>query len=108
MLTYDLAASLGPVLLISLAALGVAFYFVRPAPPDTIIISSGPDGSQYRTAAEQYRRILERNGIHLEILPSRGALDNLQRLRNEDEDVDVGFVQGGLACDDGKAGLVSL
>ena len=36
----DLAATLGPVLLISLIALWVAFHYVRPAPPDTIIITN--------------------------------------------------------------------
>ena len=93
----DLAASFGPVVLMSVAALGVAFYFVRPAPPDTITISSGPEGSSFQRYAEQYAKILARNGVHLEILPSHGALENLRRLKDENIDVDVGFVQGGLS-----------
>src|SRR4029079_3494410 len=105
----DLAASLGPVVLISAAALCVAFYFVRPAPPSTITLTSGPDGSSFRRFADQYAKILARNGIHLEVLPSRGALENLQLLRDADVDVDVGFVQGGLSTGgEEDQGLVSL
>ena len=48
----DLAATLGPILLVSLLAIWVAFKFVRPAPPDTIILSSGPGGSTFATTAE--------------------------------------------------------
>jgi TRAP-type uncharacterized transport system substrate-binding protein len=105
----DLAASLGPIVLLSAAAIGVALYFVRPAPPDTIRLTSGPDGSSFRRFADQYAKILAKNGIHLEILPSRGALENLQRLRDPDVDVDVGFVQGGLSTGgDEDQDLVSL
>jgi hypothetical protein len=105
----DLAASLGPVVLISAAAIGVALYFVRPAPPSTITITSGPDGSSFRRFADQYAKILEKNGIHLKVLPSRGALENLQRLKDPDTEVDVGFVQGGLAAaEEADEGLASL
>ena len=105
----DLAATLGPVLLISLAAFWVAFHFVRPAPPDTITITSGVDGSTFRTNAEQYAKILARNGVTLKILPSGGSLENLKRLSNPDFNVDVGFVQGGLSGTVDKSDeLVSL
>lgn len=105
----DLAASLGPVLLISMIAIWIAFRFVRPAPPDTIIITSGADGSILRTTAERYARILARNGVKLEILPSEGALANLKRLSDPAFKVDVGFVQGGLAGSVDKSDeLVSL
>src|SRR5512137_828087 len=68
----DLVASLGPVLLVSVVAIWIAVHFVRPAPPDTIVITSGPEGSIGRTTAEKYRKILARNGEKLEILSSEG------------------------------------
>ena len=37
-----------------------------------------------------------------DILPSDGALENLQRLRNPKFKVDVGFVQGGLATEEDR------
>ncbi len=104
----DLAASLGPVLLVSLVAIWIAVHFVRPAPPDTIIITSGPEGSIGRTNAEKYRKILARNGVKLEILPSEGSLENLRRLADPKVNVDVGFVQGGLSELVDTSRLVSL
>ncbi len=98
----------GVVLLIAVAALWLAFKFVRPAPPDTIIITSGLKGSSFDGAAEKYRVILERNGVKLKILQSEGALDNLRRLRDPEFKVDVGFVQGGLLVDGDAGNLVSL
>ena len=104
----DLAVSLGPILLLSAAAVWVAFWFVRPAPPDTITLTSGPEGSQFHSAAEKYRKILERNDIQLEVQTSRGALENLNRLSDPEVEVDVGFVQGGLAAGRNTEELVSL
>ena len=104
----DLAASLGPVLLVSVVAIWIAVHFVRPAPPDSIIITSGSEGSIDRTTAERYRTILVRNGIKLEILPSQGSLENLKRLADPKFNVDVGFVQGGLSNLVDASSLVSL
>jgi hypothetical protein len=104
----DLAVTLGPILLLSIIAIWIAFRFVRPAPPDTIFITSGPDGSFFRNAAERYRKILARNDVNLEILPSHGALENLKRLSDPEFQVDVGFVQGGLAAGLDTDELVSL
>lgn len=104
----DLAASLGPVLLVSVVAIWIAVHFVRPAPPDTIVITSGPEGSIGRTTAEKYRKILARNSVKLEILSSEGSLENLKRLADPKFTVDVGFVHGGLAELADTSGLVSL
>ena len=104
----DLAITLGPILLLSTIAIWIAFWFVRPAPPDTIVITSGPDGSQFRNTAERYRKILARNDVALEILPSHGGLENLKRLSDPEFQVDVGFVQGGLAAGLDTDELVSL
>jgi len=104
----DLVATLAPIVLASIIAIAVAFHFVQPAPPSTITISSGPDGSIFRSAAEKYRAILARNGIKLEILPSEGSLDNLRRLTDANTRVDVGFVQGGVATSSDIGNVVSL
>jgi len=104
----DLAVSLGLVLPVSVVAIGIAFHFVRPAPPSTITMASGPEGTVLWTHAEQYRKILARNGVTLKILSSEGSLDNLKRLSAPNSDVDVGFVQGGLSSLVEAGNLVSL
>jgi TRAP-type uncharacterized transport system substrate-binding protein len=104
----DLATTLGPILLLSLAGIWFAIRFVRPAPPDSITIITGADDSTFSIAADKYRNILARNGITLKILPSQGSLENLKRLNDPSFQVDVGFVQGGVVGGVPVDGLVSL
>jgi TRAP transporter TAXI family solute receptor len=104
----DLAVTAGPLILITVIVIGAAYWFVRPAPPDTITITSGPTGSTFRLNAEKYQKILARNGVKLQILPSDGSLDNLKRLADPGYRVDVGFVQGGVSAGMTLDKLVSL
>lgn len=97
-----------PVLLVAVLAAWLAVKFVRPAPPDVIYLIGGPEGSSYRTTAEKYRKIIQRNGVKVEIVPSQGSLDNLRLLADRTFRVDVAFVQGGLAEGIDISGLVSL
>jgi TRAP transporter TAXI family solute receptor len=104
----DLVVSVGPIMLLTAIVIGTAFWIVRPAPPDTITIAGGPDGSTFRVTAEKYRKILARNGVKLRILQSEGSLDNLRMLSNPAVKVDVGFVQSGVSKGMDLERLVSL
>lgn len=104
----DLVVTAGPVLLITVLAIGAAYWFVQPAPPRTISIASGPEGSTFRLTAEKYRKILARNGVELRIVPTDGSLENLRMLNDPAKHVDVGFVQGGLTDGVNVDKLVSL
>jgi TRAP-type uncharacterized transport system substrate-binding protein len=73
------------------------YWFFRLAPPRTLVISSGPEGSAFQTNAVKYRNILARQGVNLQILPSEGSLQNLQRLYDPTTHVDIAFVQGGIS-----------
>src|SRR3954454_3940758 len=74
------------------------FLFFYLAPPKTITITTGPEGSAFQTTAMKYRKILMRNaGVDLKIVPSGGSAENLQRLNDPKSAVDVGFVQGGIS-----------
>ena len=104
----DLAETLVPVLILSALAVIAALHYVRPAPPRTLTISSGPEHSTFRTTAERYRDILARSGITLKILPSKGSLDNLNRLKDPGAGVDIGLVQAGVAGTGDGGDVVSL
>jgi hypothetical protein len=100
--------SLGAILFVILVVLAAVFWFFHSAPPDTLTITSGPEGSAFRTNAEKYREILLRSRVKLKILPSEGALQNLERLSDPAFHVDIGFVQGGVAKGVNIDNLVSL
>ena len=104
----ELVAMVGFLVLITLVVIGAAYWFLRPAPPNTITIASGPNGSTFLLTAERYRKILARNRVKLQILPSKGSLDNLKMLNNSVYRVDVGFVQGGVSTGMTVDKLVSL
>ena len=93
---WDLAHTLGPILLVSAAAIWLALHFVRPAPPRTLTMSGGPKGSSFETYAVRYRSILAENGIDLRIIPSAGSLQNLDRLSDPHSHVDIALVQAGI------------
>jgi TRAP-type uncharacterized transport system substrate-binding protein len=94
----DLGLSFGPILLVSAAAIYLAVRLIQPAPPNTLTIAAGPNGSSFWNAAEHYKAILARNGVTLKVLETQGSLDNLQRLEDPHVHVDVGFVQGGMSA----------
>jgi TRAP-type uncharacterized transport system substrate-binding protein len=96
------------ILSISAAVLLAVFWFFESAPPKTIIITSGTEGSSFQTNAERYQSILARDGVTLKILHSQGSAENLKRLRDASFPVDIGFVQGGVTNVTGGASLVSL
>jgi TRAP-type uncharacterized transport system substrate-binding protein len=104
----DLWATLIPVVLLIGVALWITLKFVQPAPPSTITITSGPEGSSFASFALRYQKILARQGVRLKILPSHGSLENLQRLADWSQDIDIGFVQGGLAGQADVGQLYSL
>ena len=90
-----LPISIGVVVVISLVAATLAFVFLSAAPPTTLTMTSGPDGSSFRLVAEQYRKILARDGVTLKLVPSKGSGDNLARLADPKSGVDIGFIVGG-------------
>lgn len=76
-------------------ALGVVAYAVaRALPPSHIRIAAGPvGGSFYQTAAE-YRKIVERKGYRVEIVPFQNTDEIGAEVRDPREHFDIGFVAG--------------
>jgi len=95
-------------LVIAAIAASTFVWILRSAPPDRIVLTTGPEGSSFQRWAREYQQRLASHGVTLEILPSAGALENLQRLQNPDTQVDLGFVPGGLADEESRTRLVSL
>ena len=101
-------ASFAAALMVGAVLLLAVFWFVRAAPPKSLVITAGTPGSSFETNAYKYREILARSGITLQIMPSHGSRENLERLGNPAAHVDVGFVQAGASNSPNGAKLVSL
>jgi TRAP transporter TAXI family solute receptor len=105
---HELAAVALPVALIVAAAFWAAYKFVEPAPPRTVVMSTGAEGGAYHAFGQRYQAILARDGVRLELRTSSGAVENLARLNDPASDVSLAFVQGGLATAKDAPELVAL
>lgn len=105
---HGLVVSIGVILAIGLTiSLGV-FTFFNTAAPTALTITSGPEGSSFSRNAEKYKKILAKEGVTLNILPSEGSKENLKRLLDPKTKVDVGFVLGGEVEKTNVDSLMSL
>jgi TRAP-type uncharacterized transport system substrate-binding protein len=95
------------LLMVFVIAVGI-FAFVNATAPTSITITSGPAGSSFARNAERYKKILEREGVKVHILPSEGSVENFKRLNDPKVKVDVGFVLGGSVNGANTERLVSL
>lgn len=108
--TFGFNATLASIVACALVLVGLlaVYWFIRSAPPHTLVVSTGPAGSSFQRYADSYAKILAKKGVTLQARPSQGSLENLQRLTSRQSDVDIGFVIGGLAGDTNLEDLVSL
>ena len=91
----DLLVSIGPFALLTVALLGLAYWWLDPNPPKRVVLATGPAQSAYDAFGKRYADALRRYGITVELLPTEGSSNNLELLRNGK--ADLGFVQGGSA-----------
>ena len=90
----DLFATAWWIVLVAGIGFAFAYQFVEPAPPKTIVITTGGESGAYYQFAKRYATILARNGITLEVKASAGSLQNIDRLKADE--AQVAFVQGGV------------
>ena len=86
-----------PLLLLLVAGFWGASRFIQPAPPDTLTLSSGADGGAYQRFAALYADVLSRYDVKLVEQPSGGSIDNINRLRDTEQELDAAFFQAGTA-----------
>lgn len=79
---------------------GVAFYFVDPAPPREITLATGVEGGAYDAFARKLAARLERDGLTVHLRSTKGSVENLQLLQAPDNDVSIALVQSGIVRDD--------
>ncbi len=91
----DLLVSAGPLVLLTVGLLVLAYWWLDPNPPGRVVLATGPAQSAYDEFGKRYAKALAANGIEVVLLPSEGSSANLQLLR--DGKADLGFVQGGSA-----------
>ena len=90
-----LAASFCVVGIVSL----LLIYFI-PAPPSKVTMATAFKGSSFEYYGRQYREILARSNVELELRETVGAVENVKLLQDPKSGVQIAFVLGGVS--DGK------
>ncbi len=72
------------------------FQFVEPAPKSHLTIAAGSPSGAYYSYALRYKALLEKQGLKVDVLQTKGSVDNIKRLTAKDSNVDLAFVQGGI------------
>ena len=100
-----------PVLLLTAAGFWLAYQFVEPAPPKLITVATGSKEGAYHAYAERLRFVLARDGVELDILETKGSVENIGLLERGENPVDLAFVQSGtgaVAAGESLRSLASL
>ena len=100
-----------PTVTIAVTAVAIAIAAVvmlRTMPPHAITMATGGEGGAYYELGRRYRAELERAGVEVRLVPTRGSLENLALLRDPKSGVSVGLVQGGTMREEDAAELQSL
>lgn len=85
-----------PALLLVIAAFWLTAQFVQPAPPSTFKITTGSETGAYFALAKRYAEIIGREGITVEVVASKGSVENLARLKDAGAGYAAAFLQGGI------------
>ena len=112
----ELALTVGPFVLLAVALLAGAYYFLKPTPPKRVVLATGSEQGAYAAFGKRYQEELQRHGIEVVLRPTAGSRENLRLLRDPKQDVQFAFVQGGSSAaqptpkeeEDEKMPLMSL
>lgn len=86
----------GPAAILVVALFATAIRFVAPPPPKVLRFAAGPRDGFYYEDAMAYKLALAPEGVDVILVKTQGAVDNLHKLIEEPQSVDVALVQGGL------------
>ena len=91
----DMIILLIPGLLLTIGIGWMGFAMMRPAPPDTLVIAGGQEGSSFENNAKKYAELIAKHGIKVKIVTTDGSEENLDLLQKENGTVD--FEQGDVS-----------
>ncbi len=87
-----------PALTVLLLILIGALWIADPAPPRHVMMATGPVGSSNEALGKKYQAYFAERGITLELVPTEGSVENVQRLQDQKDPVMAAFVMAGAAA----------
>lgn len=97
-----------PIIVLVIAASWLIVHLLSPAPPNKIVILSGPKGSNFYDDANQYAKMIRKHGVNVEVVVTTGSEQNLELLLNKKSKADVGFIKNSSTIKESAKNIVSL
>jgi TRAP transporter TAXI family solute receptor len=104
----ELALIVGPGVLLIVASLWFASFFIQPAPPKRIAIATAGETGSYYAIGQRYAAMLRESGITLDVVATAGSDENVKRLSKPGSGVQVALLQGGTTNAKESPELISL
>ena len=86
-----------PLLLFLLIILMGIWWYADPPPPNRVLLATGSPGGSYEALGKKYEEYFASKGVTLELVPTMGAQENIDRLEDRKDPVQAAFVQAGVA-----------
>lgn len=97
-----------PVLILLLTILMGIWWYADPPPPRQVQIATGATGSSNELLGKRYAEFFAKKGITLELVPTAGAQENINRLSDRADKLQAAFVQAGVVSTLDVTGIQSL
>lgn len=97
-----------PLLLLLLAILMGIWWYADPPPPRWVLMATGSAGGSYESLGKKYADYFAKKGVTLELVPTMGAQENIERLADRKDPVQAAFVQASVAHTKEVKGVQSL
>ena len=97
-----------PLLILLLTILMGVWWYADPPPPKHVLMATGSAGGSYEALGKKYVEFFKQKGITLELVATTGAQENIDRLSDRNDPVQVGFVQAGVEHAKEVTGIQSL
>jgi TRAP-type uncharacterized transport system substrate-binding protein len=97
-----------PLLILLLLILLGVWWYADPPPPRHVLLATGSPGGSYEALGKKYAAFFKEKGITLELVPTMGAQENINRLSDRDDPLQAAFVQAGVDYAKEAKGIQSL
>jgi TRAP-type uncharacterized transport system substrate-binding protein len=97
-----------PILLLLLCILMGIWWYADPPPPRHVLLATGSSGSSYEDLGKKYAEFFKEKGITLELVETKGAQENIDRLADRNDPLQAAFVQAGVDYAKDSTGIQSL
>lgn len=97
-----------PLLILLATILMGIWWYADPPPPKHVQLATGSPGGSYEVLGKKYAEYFAKRGVTLELVPTLGAQENINRLADRNDPIQAAFVQAGVVNTKEIKGIQSL